>query len=110
VILKNLTRKTIIFDNIKVASSYYDNLFGLLQQDNQAMIFNTRFGIHTFGIKEKIDVFVLDKDSKVVKMKTVSPNNLFFWNPKYNMVIELPKGTLSKSKTKIGDVLFLAKK
>ncbi|MDD2823092.1 MAG: DUF192 domain-containing protein [Candidatus Daviesbacteria bacterium] len=110
-ILKNLSQKTILCSNLKIASTFFDNLFGLLRQSNQGMLFYTRFGIHTFGMTKNIDVLILDKEHKVVKINIgLHHNQLFFWNPKYNIVIELPEGSVNISKTKPGDQLFWAKK
>lgn len=106
--LKNLTKNTIVSSEIKVADSFLDQLFGLLKRQNRALLFNTRFGIHTFGMYKKIDVLVLDSDLKVKKIKKdLLPNRLFFWNIKYNKLIELPEGTIAKSKTQIDDLLLI---
>ena len=105
-IIRNVTRKTIISSDLKEAKSFLDQFFGLLRQSNpRSLLFSTRFGIHTFGLRELIDVMVLDGGMKVIKMATVKPNSLFFWNPKYNKVLELPKGTIKKSKTKKWDTI-----
>lgn len=72
----------------------------------KAIIFNTRFGIHTFFLKFPIDLIILNKDNRVIKIKEeVFPNRIVFWNPKYNLVIELPRGSINKSKTKKGDLI-----
>ena len=67
-------------------------------------MFKTRFGIHTFFIKEPIDVIVLDDNFKVVKLATVKPNNIFFWHPRFSKVLEFPQSTIKKTKTQIGDI------
>ena len=97
-ILKNLTTGKIICNDLKIAQSFIDRLFGLLIKSNpRNMLFKTRFGIHTFLLKEPIDVIVLDNNFKVVKIKeNLRPNRLFFWNPKYNRVIELSSNTIKK--------------
>ncbi len=56
-------------------------------------------------MKEPIDVLVLDNDFKVVKMGKVKPNSLFFWDPRYSKALELPRGTIKKTKTEIGNLL-----
>ena len=61
------------------------------------MLFKTRFGIYTFFLREPIDVVVLDRSFKVVKLKEdLKPNKLFFWNPVYPYIIELPQGHIRK--------------
>lgn len=53
--------------------------------------FETRFGIHTFGMTKPIDVFILNKENKVVKIcKSIKPGRIFIWNPKYYKVLETP--------------------
>lgn len=104
----NKSKDTEIYDNFKEVSTFSDKLFGLLKISNpRGLIFRTRFGIHTFFLKSPIDVIVLDKDFKVVKFATVKPNKLFFWNPKYTQVVELPEGSIQSTKTSIGDLIKL---
>lgn len=81
-----------IIKKTKQAKSIKDYTFGLLLEENRnGLLIKTRFGIHTFFMKFPIDVYVLDKNLKVVKVKkNLKPNRMFFWNPKYNMVVELP--------------------
>lgn len=105
--LKNLTRKTIITKDLKEAKSFLDQLLGLNRQSNpKSLLFKTRFGIHTFGLKEEIDMLVLDQNWRVVKLATIKPGNFFFWNPKYEIVIELSRGSIKKSKTNLGDIML----
>lgn len=105
-IVKNLTQETIISTDCKGAKSLEDQVLGLLKKSNpRSLLFKTRFGIHTFGLRDEIDVLVLNQQRRVVKLATVKPNFYFFWNPKYNLVIELPKGAIKKSKTKLGDLI-----
>lgn len=107
-ILKNISRKTILSEELKTAESLIDSLLGLLLKRNTSLLFKTRFGIHTFGMHKNIDILILDADYKVVKIKkSLAPNKIFFWNPKYNFVIELSEGTIKKSKTLPGDQLEL---
>ncbi len=91
-ILKNKNTNKIISKNLKIAKSFSDNLFGLLKEKpGTYMLFNTRFGIHTFFMKNPISIAVLDKNYKVVKVKcNLKPNRIFIWNPKYSKVLELP--------------------
>lgn len=104
VILKNLSRKTIISSQCKIATTLTDFLFGLLLKRNHAILFKTRFGIHTIGLSKGIDVIVLDSAWKVVKTKNnLRSNRIFFWKPVYNLIIELPEGSIEKSKTMVGD-------
>lgn len=81
---------------------------GLLFGKPKPILFHTRFGIHTFGMKYPIDVVILDKSLVVRKIKqNLLPNRFFFWNPLLDTVIELPQGTIKKKKIQIGMKLQL---
>lgn len=97
----------VLTHNLKIASSIKDRALGLIILDKkQSMLLYTRFGIHTIGLKHPIDVVILDNKNLVVKLKkSFKPNNIFIWNPKFSKVLELPSGTIEKSKTKVGDAL-----
>ncbi|OGH02429.1 MAG: hypothetical protein A2798_02100 [Candidatus Levybacteria bacterium RIFCSPHIGHO2_01_FULL_37_17] len=73
---------------------------------SKAILFETRFGIHTFFVATPIDVIILDTTGKVVKIKKdLPPNRLFLWNPKFSYIIEAPSGTIRKLDLKIGNIL-----
>jgi uncharacterized membrane protein (UPF0127 family) len=79
-------------------------VIGLLGKNKpEVVIFETRFGIHTFGLKFPIDLLILDNNGTVVLAKSVKPNRIVIWNIKYKTVIELPSNTISR--TKIGDII-----
>ena len=74
------------------------------------VFFQTRFGIHTFGLKFPIDVLILDQDDMVVKLaENLKSNRIFIWNPLFDKCIELPAGEIKKrkisKKSKIGLIL-----
>jgi uncharacterized membrane protein (UPF0127 family) len=91
------------------ATSVFQKTKGLLGADKPyPLLFNTRFGIHTFGMRFPIDVVILDANNMVVAGKeNLQPNRLFFWNPKFNTVIELPIGTIQQNKIEKGSVIEL---
>lgn len=88
---------------------WYLSWKGLLgTKEPRAVVFSTRFGIHTFGMQYPIDVVILDRKGYVVKQKEhLQPNRLFFWNPLYNLVLELPQGTIEKKRLRIGERIDL---
>ncbi|KKR78312.1 MAG: hypothetical protein UU23_C0001G0076 [Candidatus Curtissbacteria bacterium GW2011_GWA1_40_9] len=109
-ILYNLSQKTILTNNLKEAKSLPDKLLGLHKKTNpRSLLFKTRFGIHTFFLAKSIDVLVLNKKNKVSIAKTIQPNRIFIYNPCYSIVIELPAGTIRKSKIQKGDKLIIKK-
>jgi len=105
--LINLSKNTVISENISITKTMRDRIIGLLKEkEPKALSLKTRWGIHTFGMKFSIDCIVLDKNRKVVFIReNLLPNRVLFWNPKYCRVMELPSGAIGKSGTKIGDVL-----
>lgn len=105
----NKTKNITISTNTKTATSFLDKCLGLLNKSNpRSLVFNTRFGIYTFGLCVPIDVVILDEGNKVVKLGiSVKPNRIFLWNPKFSMVLELPEKTIQYSKIEIGDTLEL---
>jgi uncharacterized membrane protein (UPF0127 family) len=109
-ILINLTQKKPLSNRVKKVISLSDKAWGLLKQPGSSLIFSTRWGIHTFFLKDPIDVVITDQKYKIIKIfEHLNPWRVAFWNPKYDIVIELPKGTIVKSGTKVGDQLVLTK-
>lgn len=108
-VLKNRTKNSIITTDLKEASSLSDRALGLLKTSNpRSLLFRTRFGLHTFGLREPIDVLVLDDQLRVVKVAAgLKPNRLFFWPPRFSTVVELPAGSISNSTTTLGDQILL---
>jgi hypothetical protein len=59
--------------------------------------FKTRYGIHTFGLAQPIDVLVLGEDGRVGAIfENLMSSQVRFWNPKFKHVFELPAGTLKR--------------
>lgn len=108
--LKNVTTGRIICRDLKIAESFMDRMFGLLIKSNpRSLLFKTRFGIHTFFLKEPIDVIILGNNFKVVKIRpNLKPNRLFCWNPSFSMVIELKAKTVDQFVIKPGQFLKIS--
>ncbi len=106
-IITNKTKQIVLSNQAKRAQSFKDKTTGLIgAKPTIAMVFTTRLGIHTFGMRFPIDILVLDKSHVIKEMKeSMLPNRIFLWHPKYDTVIELPKGTITKSHTEIGDTI-----
>lgn len=102
----NKTSDITLTEHAIQTKNVFEKAVGLIGKEPQTLILRTHFGIHTFGMTYPIDVLVLDKHHSVVAIKkSLKPNRIFLWNPRYDFVIELPKGTIARSKTKIGDTL-----
>lgn len=105
--IKNKTRNTIISKDFKLLKDFRSKSKGLINSNSpKTVVFYTRFGIHTFGIRHPIDVIVTDKKFRVIAVKgKLKPNRIFLWNPKGNLVIESEKEVIGKSQTEINDFL-----
>ena len=79
--------------NIKECKSFYDRFMGFMGKRNidYGLLFNRCSSIHTFFMKEKIDVIMLDKDNNIKYIyKSLGKNKIIL--PKRNVykTIELP--------------------
>jgi len=89
------------------ANNLIRKMVGLIgKQKPEPLLIKTRFGIHTLGLKFPIDVIVLNKKNTVMTLKkSLKPNRFFLWNPIYNTIIELPRGTIEKESIKINSAI-----
>lgn len=73
-----------------------------------ALLLHTRFGIHTFGMRFPIDVVILSTELRIMRVKkNFSPNRIFFWNPSFPFILELPVGTIEKKKLSLHEQVSL---
>jgi len=105
--IENVSKNTSIAHDASQAVKFTDNFFGMIFKKRPGtIVFKTRFGIHSFFMRFPIDVVVLDETRRVVRIrKNLEPNKVFLWNPAYATVIEMPEGSIVKSRTAIGDFL-----
>ncbi len=110
--LVNLTRKTIVSCNLRIADSFFSRLKGLLGTvglpDGDALLLRPCNNIHMFGMKYAIDVAFVDDQGKVLKTVAELAPGRFAGCPDAHSVVEMPSGTLYKTATGIGDLLVLA--
>jgi hypothetical protein len=101
----NLSKKTLVSYNAKQLNSLVSSAIGLIgEKSPKAVVLRTSFGIHTFGVRFPLDILILDKDMVVRKsQENLKRNRFFFWDPRFNLVIELPSGTINKTRTTVGD-------
>ncbi len=104
--IKNKTRKTVIAKEFSRKTILNKSLGLLGKATPEAIIFHTRFGIHTFLLQFPIDVIILNANGQIVALKkSLKANRIFVWNPQFETVIELPEGLIEKSKTEKGDLI-----
>lgn len=95
--------------NIVEAKYLHQRLIGLIGKENinYGMLFKKCNAIHTYFMKENIDVIGLDENNEVIyKYENLEPNRIIRIQNKQNKtsVLELPKNT-SKS-IKLGTILL----
>lgn len=107
----NHSKNKLIVENAQKPKGITHHAIGLIcAKKARPLILNTRFGIHTFGLRFPIDILILDSNHKVAVVKESLPAfRVFMWKPVYNVVIELPAGTIKKTNTSLGDSLSLQK-
>lgn len=104
--LKNLNSKTSINIEVIHLKNIFDKTFGAIKFKEKGLFLKTRFGLHSFFVTNALEVLVLDNNLKVVKInEKFSPNKVFFWNLQYSLILELPKGSVSKLKIKVGHIV-----
>ena len=83
--------------NIKEAKSFKDRLIGLMfkKNINYGLFFNNCRSIHTFFMKEEIDIIATDKNDNIIKTyKCVNPWKILIAPKGTKKIYELPKKTL----------------
>ncbi len=105
--LKNVTKGKKIDSKVLFLKGVMAKSLGAISQNpSYTLLIETRFGIHTFLVSRPIDIAIVDKKGKVVKIKErLKPNRLFFWNPKYSFVLEIPAGGVKNLSLEIGNIL-----
>ena len=92
---------------LKECKSFYSRLLGFMfkKNINNALLFNKCNSIHTFFMKENIDVIMCDKDNIALFFYNNLPKNKIIW-PKKNVkkVFETPSGYFD---IKIGNKLII---
>ncbi len=106
--IKNTTKKTLLAKNAKICKSVLSKTLGLMFSKPQPLIFifnkEKIIPLHMFFVFYPIDVLFLDKNKIVVEIKeNFKPFTIYTSKNKALYIIELPKGIIKKSKTKIGD-------
>jgi uncharacterized protein len=111
--ITNLDKKTWLATKIRKADTFLTRLMGLLRRKHlapeEALWLVPGKGVHTVGMKFPIDVIFIDKDKKVVALiPSMAPNRATRFYFAAHSILELPKGTILKSRTEAGDHLDIS--
>ncbi|MBI2143951.1 DUF192 domain-containing protein [Candidatus Woesearchaeota archaeon] len=108
--IKNVTRNSIIASSSKIADSIMGRAVGLMfsRPTQKAMVLRfpreTVISLHTFFVFFPIDVILLDGNMRVVEvLKRMQPFTTYSAGRKARLVVEVPAGTIAKSRTRPGD-------
>ena len=84
--------------NVDIANTFKKKLFGLMGKKNiqKGLFFPKTRSIHTFFMKEAIDVIMIDKENKIVFYQKNLPKNKILIKKKAYHTIELPSNSLNK--------------
>jgi uncharacterized membrane protein (UPF0127 family) len=110
--IMNMTRQTDLGNRVAVARSFWDRGRGLMfrsgLEDGTGLVIDPCSSIHTMWMRFPIDVLYVSDDGTILRsdpeMKPWRIGPLFV-RGKY--VIELPPGTLQRSRTERGDRIVL---
>ena len=83
--------------DIKIAKTFKQRLLGLMFKKNitYGLLFRNCKSIHTFFMKEEIDVVATDNNDKIIKKyKNVKKNRILIAPKGTKNIYELPKNTL----------------
>ena len=106
--IQNLTQNTILAFNARLADTFLSRLTGLPNRtslsEGEALVITRSNSIHMLFMRFPIDVVFVDRKNIVAGcVKRILPFRLspIFW--KADRAIELPAGTIDKTRTVIGD-------
>ena len=113
--IKNKTKKTVLAKKIRYCRNVFQKGFGLMLKREKAVkdtgwlfIFRNprKISITMAFVSFPIDIIFLDADSRVVDaVEGLKPWRLYDSWKYASYCIELQKGTLKRTRTKIGDIV-----
>jgi uncharacterized membrane protein (UPF0127 family) len=108
--IRNVTKDTILTERIEYADTFFRRLVGLMFSDpeDRGLVFTYSYeqyiSLHMFFVFYCIDVLWLNSQGEVVFLKEeFRPFTVVFPSEKARSAIELPSGTILRSRTAIGD-------
>jgi uncharacterized membrane protein (UPF0127 family) len=106
----NTTRDTVVGDSIELADTSMARMFGLLGRrgldSGGGLWIKPSSGVHTVGMSFRLDVVGLDREFRIIKLwRGLRPLRMTSVSFKLKSVLELPCGTIDRSRMEVGDRL-----
>jgi len=112
----NRTKQTLLGDEVELAAGPWGRLKGLLGRQvkefiqGKGILIVPSQGVHTLGMSFPIDAAYLDRDGRVIHVcHQLAPFRIAPLKLKSRSVLELPAGTLARTRTEVGDMLEVKK-
>ena len=112
----NRTKQTLLGDEVELAAGPWGRLKGLLGRQvkefiqGKGILIVPSQGVHTLGMSFPIDAAYLDRDGRVIHVcHQLAPFRIAPLKLKSRSVLELPAGTLARTRTEVGDMLEIKK-
>lgn len=106
----NMTRGTVLGGDVQLADELWNRARGFLFRPEpgpgEGMLLSPCQGVHMFGMRFALDIVFIDEEGRVVGLYP----NLRAWrwtsiHPMAMHALELPVGTIDRSRTRLGDAL-----
>ena len=114
--VKNITRNSVIATRSKIIDSVLGRSIGLMFSPPTAAAMVLKFPsdspvkLHMFFVFFPIDVILVSKRSRVVELvEGFAPFTTYSARQKSTFVVEVPSGTIRRSRTKVGDEIAFLK-
>ena len=111
--ISNPVRQSVLGNRIGVADTTLTRFVGLLGRGSLApghgLLIRPSNGVHTLWMRFTIDVLLLDREYRVLAAyREMRPFRVTAINWKASSALELPSGTITATRTQLGDQLQLA--
>jgi uncharacterized membrane protein (UPF0127 family) len=109
----NQTQRTVLCPRVTIADTGLKRLIGLLGrpplEPTEGILIKPSSGVHTWGMSFAIDVVALSRDNRVLGLwHRLGPWKVCGLSLKTRSILELAPGSIDKSRTRIGDQLYLS--
>ena len=106
--MKIYLNEKLLTDKCRAANSFFEKLFGRIFI-HAPLVINNCNSVHTFFMKEKIDVIFLDKDYTIIKLcHSVKPYHIIFPVKNSKYVLESDASFIKNAKINLRDKLVFA--